>query len=725
MARCRFHFRFLAAAVVVPTLISVAAAEAVFEISQLQGRAKVQRAQKRTWEELSLGKKLHDNDIVESFFQTKLALSFGKGNIIILGSNSKLLLNIAEVESEGKTVSEVSITLFAGGAFCRAVNDAHVSIYTSNAVAETDSGAVSAVAEAKTGETGFQVLAGEVSTRNIAQIHGRTLTAGQTTMVFPGKEPTAPLYITYRHAAVLKHFFGDEYITSQLAAAGITPTEGRGGGGGQRSFSRSLMARKYGKAGDKEGIQKRPFSLNKIYGAILDDREDGPRGFYAPSKTTSRRFATKGEIGFFTSFALADGGVYPSLSLLPSYRVLPWLDIGLRLAVSRNHEEMGYYQVNSPAGYMDMLSHLDAGVGLGTGDDSVLVHAGRISDLTLGRGLVVNRFSNANPRVVCNPLGATTRARWRDFALKGFLADVAAPRVGGVHLFYSPSLYHFGAGYYFDFDQSRDPDYKDLWRFAPYEHEDDTIADSTVFHVHVYEINFAVDVPLTYASYLRISSDFAQKLRSGTDGFAARLPSFRVLRDPVEAGMSFVVESGRMFADNFHCFYPAVRRRLDTVGTVPQNYMLSSRRLHRSIEFMAQVNPLPRLGLDVRYLQGLSASRTYREQDSLESAIDFSYRIAVSAWDERVPKLHYAALHLTQIHGGTIPALGGFFASWGLKAGLDVESIPLFSGIAFDGGLSFYYLDLNGAGAGEPFNNRIDPGDWVIEVGGGARWGFL
>jgi len=44
-------------------------------------------------------------------------------------------------------------------------------------------------------------------------------------MIFPGKEPTAPLYITYKHVSVLKHFFGEDYIISELEAAGIKPTE--------------------------------------------------------------------------------------------------------------------------------------------------------------------------------------------------------------------------------------------------------------------------------------------------------------------------------------------------------------------------------------------------------------------------------------------------------------------------------------------------------------------
>jgi len=67
-----------------------------FEVISLDGSAKVQRVQKKDMENLSIGSQLHDNDIVESFFQTKCVLRFGKVNIVIIGSNSKILLNIRE-----------------------------------------------------------------------------------------------------------------------------------------------------------------------------------------------------------------------------------------------------------------------------------------------------------------------------------------------------------------------------------------------------------------------------------------------------------------------------------------------------------------------------------------------------------------------------------------------------------------------------------------------------
>jgi len=151
-----------------------------FDLISLEGSAKVQRVQKKEWENLAVGSQLHDNDIVESGFQTKCILRFGKGNIVIIGSNSKALINIRERESSpGASLFRCQHNPFFRGLFCQGYSQAHIGVYTSNAVGETENGSFSAVVESKTGETGFQVLGGKVRTRNIAQKEGIDLTSGK------------------------------------------------------------------------------------------------------------------------------------------------------------------------------------------------------------------------------------------------------------------------------------------------------------------------------------------------------------------------------------------------------------------------------------------------------------------------------------------------------------------------------------------------------------------
>jgi hypothetical protein len=92
-------------------------AQPTFKITLLDGTAKVQRSQKKSWENLSLGDEINDNDIVETFFQTKTAFQFGTDNTLILGSNTRALCNIKEVEEEKGKILDVNIPKFGKLAF--------------------------------------------------------------------------------------------------------------------------------------------------------------------------------------------------------------------------------------------------------------------------------------------------------------------------------------------------------------------------------------------------------------------------------------------------------------------------------------------------------------------------------------------------------------------------------------------------------------------------------
>ncbi|MBD3345700.1 MAG: hypothetical protein GF401_11625, partial [Chitinivibrionales bacterium] len=391
-----------------------------FEITHLEGNAKVQRSQKRSWEELTLGKELYDNDIVETFFQTRLILSFGDNNILILGSNSKLLLNIVEKEENGQTVHDVSVTLFAGGVFAKAVSKCFISIYTANAVATTGDGAISAIVEEKTGETGFQVLGGNVKTRNIAQQDALNLVSGQTTMIFPGKEPTAPLYITYRHVTVLKHFFGNEYIENELASAGIQPTSDHTSTN-RKSFTDGFMAGKPGVGRVEGGFQKRTFTLNRIYESILADQNENEKE-YSPITKPGQIFDNRATIEFTTSFARANGSFFPAFILKPSYS-LPFLNIGLRFSVAANYEQLGVHQFSEPSGFLDLIDYAETGFPIADRKGFLKFSLGGIKDYTLGKGIVVNNYTNINPYSLFHPMGLTGKFILEEIETNIFVAD--------------------------------------------------------------------------------------------------------------------------------------------------------------------------------------------------------------------------------------------------------------------------------------------------------------
>lgn len=692
-------------------------AEAQFELIKLEGTARIQRSQKKTWDDLEVGVKVQDNDIVETFFKTKLIVRYGKKNIAILGSNSKALFNISEFKDETKTVTEASFTLFAGGLFAKAVKNCRVSVYTSNGVAETSQGAVSAVVDAKSGETGFQVLGGSVAVRNIAQQKTRTLGAGQTTMVLPGRAPTAALYLTHKHVSVLKHYFGEEYVDAQLESAGITPTD-ESAGGGRMSLSQNLMLDVDARKQADKGMYKRLFSLNNIYGSILADRASRVRT-YKPVHEPRQLFDNRAELGFRGNVAVANGKTYPSISLTPSFSV-GILDLGLRLRAAKNSS--GTFRFHSFTGkfpgILDLIDHID----LGNRQDSLFLHLGSIRDLRLGRGLMIDHFDNSNPYWLFQPLGVHGRAQpFNQLTLEGFLADIADPTVGGAHVFYTPSMYYVGAGFYFDVNQFRSLSRKPGNRFTAMP---DTVPKGAKSHALFYEADLGVDVIYTQRLKVKLMAEFAQKLFDANAGYAMRIPTVDISWQGVEFGVGFTMETGKTLSPQFTWLYPTNRyRAVEPTSATPrfitQNSLLSRRRRTRGFHLFGRANLFTGSHLTGQ-LQVDYPGDTLFSDPSLAPQNNFSYHVGISVNDSLVPFLKFGEAYFDQIHGGLYPPDEGYFPSWGVKGGLRFVTVPFLFNVAVDGALEYYYLDLDGE-----FNNRIDASDSVFEIWIGIRWGFL
>jgi hypothetical protein len=692
-----------------------------FEVISLDGSAKVQRVQKKDMEKLSIGSQLHDNDIVESYFQTKCVLRFGKVNIVIIGSNSKILLNIREKETApGAIISDVNLTLFSGACFVKAISQAHIGVYTSNAVGETDNGSFSTVVESKTGETGFQVLGGNAKTRNIAQKEGINLGSGQTTMIFPGKEPTAPLYITYKHVSVLKHFFGEDYIVSELEAAGIKPTE-------DKSSRSSLLSQDqlFGRGSSQDlSTYKTPFSLNKIFGAILEDRKKNTN-LYTPIPKPGRPASALNKLTLEqrTLIAATSAGTFPSIQIIPSYSLGP-VNAGLRLSLSSNYTgSIGMYGFSSGAGILDLIDH----VTWETADDPMYLMAGALENYTIGGGLVVNGFNNNNPYCVFQPLGLRINASAGDLSAQGFIADLSQFSMGGIHVLYEPSRYHFGAGYFFDGNQYQPASPKENNRFFVLpEVNSSTVKIDSVSGVNIYELDAGADVVLTEDLRVSLGGDFAQKFLSNRmDGFAAEVPEVTFDWDRMHIMAGLITESGRLTAGQFNSYYMSNRWRIDSTENgdtlVTQNSMLSPRRLCQGMSVLFGITPYKGTDLQFSLRQNFVESRSFdtayvHDTTKLGPGTDLSFSLCIN--DSLIKQIKYGALYVRHDHTGIFPPKSSLFSSWGFSTGLNIITNPIIFGVSVDGDIGFCFLDMNK-------NNRVDAGDTMLKFSIGFTRGFL
>jgi hypothetical protein len=686
-----------------------------FEVIALDGSAKAQRVQKKEWDKLSIGSQLRDNDIIESFFQTKCVLRFGKGNIVIIGSNSKVLLNIRERESApGSVFSDVNLTLFSGACFVKAIAQAHIGVYTSNAMGETEDGSFSTVVESRTGETGFQTLGGKIKTRNIAQKEGIDLTSGQTTMILPSKEPTAPLYITFRHVSVLKHFFGDEYIQSELDAAGIKPTEDRT----SRSstlLSDALLNSPYGN-NQELSTYKIPFSLNKIYGAIIDDRKKNAHGFNPIKKPDVRR--NRGmNLEQRSVLTMVNGDVFPIIKIIPSYSSASF-DAGLRLPLASNYtKSFSMYGFSSFSGVLDKIDHLS----WTPPDAPFLITLGSQNDLTIGSGNVVGGFCNTDPYALFQPLGFYGEFAKNDFGAQVFLSDLSRFSIGGIYCEYRPTVYCFGAGYFFDAQQFPKASPEENMRFKVRPDSVTTTLDSMSLNAHIYEINFSWNALLTEEIQLSLGVDFAQKLKSNTtDGFIFNIPDMTFAWNRMQIRGGFTSESGRLINRQFNSYYMKNRWRVgnasqgDTLSTL--NTILSDKRSCQGLHVTFTRNFYKGLEIAFAFRQNFREKHTF-STDTIVSSPGTDLEISLHVNDSLYKFIRFGEFFVRQEHSGLYPPHSSLFSSWEFSLGVSVFTKPLFGGVSMDGSISLGFLDMN-------FDNRISSGDAMWEFSLGFSRGF-
>lgn len=722
------------AAVIFCLLITgIAPAEQLFEVTALEGTAKVQRSEKLKWEKLSVGDQLGDNDIIETFFQSRLVITFSSATAIF-GSNSKAVLSIVRAGADKKKAEPI-FSLFNGGVCVQVSAKGHASVFTTNTVAETDSGSVAVIVDPKAAETGVLVLGGKAIARNISEQKSKELAVGMTTIVLPGREPAPPLSISFRHVTVLKHFFGDRYIADQLRASSIIPSEDRSAG------SRMTLSQGVEPTARKTDVlfYKRLFNINRIYESILDDRDMS----YAPYAPIFRDGASSSDLGHLklaarAGGAAADGAVLQEYTLMPAYRC-PLGEVALRFPAARNDRRAWITGFSSTAGILDKIDHVTAG----SVNDSLYLTVGTFDNVTLGNGLIVDRFRNGDDNRIFHPVGLAGKAKIAgSLTAGGFLDNIVDPAIGGIHLGLESSIYSFGAGLYFDADQfSRRADTDDIrfLRSMAGKPPAQTFPDTTrvTAGVAVYEIGLGVTIAENYASSARLLCEFAQKRTNGTnDGFLLRAPALFVSWPRFSARGGCIFETGRIVSREFNEFYCSHRSYykcdsrarpapVDTLLT--ENTSLWNRRENAAVFAGFGVNPTRGLDFSIDFTQNFRTRNTFvvwnpdsTTDTSANTPQDFSleFRLAMNRFLCRC--IDYGCLSFRQIHGRLFPRSGSYFSSWNCEARLDIVTVPLYQGCGLECGGRMLYLDRN-----QLPDDIADSNDRIFEFYGTLFWNIF
>jgi hypothetical protein len=519
-----------------------------------------------------------------------------------------------------------------------------------------------------------------------------------------------------RHAAVLKRSFGEAYIESELSAAGIKPTEEKSSG--PTSLSQNMASPQQGTSAD-QGRYKLPFSLNKIWGAILDDREKHGihySTFGKPDLYNEQRFVVEES----NVLSLARDNMYSQFILTPSFSSR-FFEAGLRVPAAANYTtRIAMYNFSSVAGILDLIDHVNVGLF----EDSTFLKIGPVRDYTIGNGIVMDHYSNYNPYSLFHPLGITLQALLGDWNIQGFVADLSTFSLGGAHITFEPNIYHFGAGYFYDANKYNQAAGDSAgYRFVNLPRVDSsTILLDPAVPTSIYQLDYGIDLFTNYDLRVNLAAEFAQKLINfHNDGFVFKGPIVSVNWQSMLIKGDFIAESGRLIAGQFHSFYMSNRARvIDTMAPhdtlITQNTMLSPRKRSGKIELFLGINPYKGISLDAWYKQNVY-DKFALAGDSTYTSGDFDVGLSFSINDSLWHPIKYGSIYFQQTHGGLYPPRT-LFPSWGLRTGLDLVTNPILFGVGFSAGFSLYYLDMN-------FNNAIEPVDNVMEFYLGLRYGFL
>ncbi len=710
------------------------AANAGFKAVLLEGTAKIQRASTRLWDNMNLGDVAEVNDIVETYYQSKIALQSPEGAIILLGPNTRVLLS---QKSPTPQSTRTVVTMFTGGVLVKTPH-APVDVFTSNAMAAIDSGTMSAIVESKTGNTGFQSLEGTTKIRNIEQQNSRPLEKGFTTIILPGKEPTSPLYLTNRHVAVLSHFFGDELIKKEITAAGLTPTDEGASGQTQSNTNdkRDLLS--------EDQVAKQIFGGDKIFTAVAKGDSITATRHFDSVRVAARPINNRFEADAAGGGAVA-GGFYHQEEIGASVHG-PVGAFGLRLPFSKDANAVFSPHFRTFRSILEKIDYAD----LGTADSNRYLHVGYIKDLSLGEGLIVSHFDAQNLQSAVRPTGLLIDLHNENAEFKAFVSDLASPLVGGLNLSIHPGITFANIGYDFDFNQmggSVDPTESRFVKLDSADGFGKIMApgkDSAKSSFHAMELGIGLDAQITPDIELVIMGQYARKFPGS---WMCRVPDIQLELNRFRISAAWEVERGKICDGYMSSSYMTTRQEIDTtVGDTTSWYetpdlLLSQNRRAAGIAIGFGFSPASGISMGIDYKQdvvaaytfmkptgpdqsGLNVTKSSWRQDDSTSKKNFSLRISAGIDERLVPAFKYARIWAEQPNGGLFPRVGTYFASWTFRAGLDFLTEPFFLKMAFFGNVLFTYLDMNTADGSRGFNNNIEAGDHIIQMQFGLKWGY-
>jgi hypothetical protein len=372
-------------------------------VSSVDGSAQIKREGSRSWEQLKKGAAIEDNDQIQTAFKGRCEISAGLDNTIILGSSSRMLVNVTTRPDKSVVLG---LSLLSGSVYTRLVRGEGYAIYTSSAKATATTAIFNCTVDEITGITGFHVFRGDITLQNISIQGTQVLKPGETATVAPSTPPSIPRKINTQQMAVLTRFYGSDFINQELKMSGLEiETASSSGRTAVSVEARALDAQTSQKGGTeqkavqlpdnkisvvapqtKKGAGVQSFNQDALKRRI-DEHIKNKYIMYTEPDFPEPLGQYKYRMMIMAGASSYDGGNYPFFDLIQSFY---WKNasVAVHLPVVSNESGSLSLQIGNLRAVLDKIYHAELRY------KSMSYGLGAITNATLGNGLLMRNYSN-------------------------------------------------------------------------------------------------------------------------------------------------------------------------------------------------------------------------------------------------------------------------------------------------------------------------------------------
>jgi hypothetical protein len=709
------------------------------KVENITGNLRIQKEGSKKWIKVKRRTRISDNDILKTTFQSTVDLSVNEKNYIFLGANTRLLINLIETKA-GSDTAIINLTVFEGAVFVK-LKDKNLFC---NLFSFSSSGVCRGVCHAgmvvdeQNDKTDVQVFEGEIKVQNIILKGERVYKKGLFAVIASSEEPSSPEPISNDQITILARYYGTEFVDRETEDAGITPVSSVSAAAAARLKGEEAMVvdPEKGKSMEQSLTEERQRRADRQFSmsTVIERLEEFDKknmvmlkepGLIDKLGEFNRVVDFKSKMIFSAEHTFLDFYVQPTLR----YKNF---DISLNLPfvsyLDDGNKKMGLDISGDPAAILDKLNYAQFKAG------DHIIYIGGIENLTMGNGLVVNKFSNSYYSDYLEAKGFYFKNNMWLMGFEGVVADLARNDVFMANLYLETDPHYVGLIYAGDLGQNHGYTKGDL----AFRNKDDfTPSDlGSVQDVDIYEVDIRAEVinrpPLKFIFYL----SFAQMLSDYHNiGYGLTVPGILFSYKNWELLFEGLVTSGKFIPRYFDEFYMENRARVmeDTgsgeTSVVPLEDLLFNNNNAKGIMIGGRYNIWRDLTASAVWqgnLFGLSTQRKtkslyYTAQQDIERLStngDMGIDIGLRMGEEVFSRLNLFSFYFRKSHGDYLPVPNDpFEASANTIVGGDLElkiTSTLMAGLA----LKRYFVDTDGSGYIE------DAGEALTEIEVGVRKGF-